>query len=151
MPGENSSGLYIRKGCASLGKWACYYLMDGHNGKFPSSLWPPGSSELDTWPVPYTLWHIFPALIYMTLSYSPIFIFPAAISSFYSIYRFVLLRVSKSHPESFFKTGGDMTMSIKQLKVERTLGNLKMNHKHPEDAWGLSSARRPSVYPCLCP
>lgn len=45
---------------------------------FPFSLWLLGSSGPDTWPVPCTLWHIFHSLIYMTLSYSPTFIFPSS-------------------------------------------------------------------------
>lgn len=35
--------------------WAASLLLShGYNGKFPSSLWPPGSSEPDRWLIPYT-------------------------------------------------------------------------------------------------
>lgn len=50
--------------------WAVGLLLSlGHNGKFPSSLWPLGSSEPDLWPIPYILWHTFHVLTLLSYLY----------------------------------------------------------------------------------
>lgn len=57
-----------------LGSWLA--ISSWTQWQISSSLWPPGSSGPDLWPIPYTLWPIFYAVIYMTLFDSPTFILP---------------------------------------------------------------------------
>lgn len=47
---EKNPQVFVSKGCASLGRLAYFYFVD-LVAKFPSSLWPPGSSKPDIWPV----------------------------------------------------------------------------------------------------